>query len=182
MSEEQSIVGNASAKLSWDPSAGKQNKRPFLLLPFSPLNSRHRITWAADHAVGAAVLIALAHFWTAAFVADGLAPGDTLIGSDPRLLVGVQVTAGLLALYLAARTRRRPSRPCAWLLMAWALMEAVPWVPLALYGHAIFAGRFGGVYAVAVLYYAALGVRGAHALKRLGSYPKSPEGPLQLRA
>lgn len=181
MSEEPSITGHASEKLSWDPSAGRQNRKPSLLSPVTPLNSRFRITWAADHAVGAAVLIAFAQFWTAAFVADGRGPAETLIGSDPRLLVGVQVTAGLLALYLAARARRRPSRPCAWLLMAWALMEAVPWVPMALYGHAIF-GRLGGAYAVAVIYYAVLGVRGAHALKRLGSYPKSPEGPLQLRA
>jgi hypothetical protein len=165
---------------SWDVSGGKRGRRPLppLLLP---LTSRFRIISAAEHAAGAALAIAVAHFWTALFVADGRGPKQTLIGSDPRLLACVQITAGLLALYLAVRSRRRPSVPIAWFLMGWALFEAVPWIPRAIYGHAVF-GKLGGFYAVTVVYFAAQGVRGANALKRLESYPKPPDGPLQLGA
>jgi len=165
---------------SWDASGGKRGQRPLPAL-LLPLTSRFRIISAAEHAAGAAVAIALAHFWTALLVADGRGPMQTLIGSDARLLVGAQVVAGFLALYLAVRARRRPSRSIAWFLMAWAVLEAVPWIPRAIYGHAIF-GRIGGLYAVTVTYFAAQGVRGASALKRLKSYPEPPDGPLQLGA
>jgi hypothetical protein len=58
-------------------------------------------------------------------------------------------------------------------------VEAVPWIPLAIYGHAVF-GAFGGWYQVVLLYLAYVGARGALALKNLHLYPAPPEGPLRL--
>lgn len=154
-------------------------KRVGLFWPFAQLNTRYRILAAAQHSAGAAALIGIAHLYTAAFTWWDYGPGHAAVSSDARVLASLQGLAGLIAMWMAVRSRRQPTVPLAVGMMVWALLEAVPWVPMAIYHHGVFGG-IGGTYAVTLLYAAFTGLKGALALKDLPLYPPPPEGPLQL--
>jgi hypothetical protein len=152
-------------KPSWDPAAGRLTRPAFAPSVLGPLNTPYRRKLAATQSANAAWIIAFLNGLTIPFVLGGHgAARHTMIGADPTVLASAQLLAALIACYLALRAHRRPSPRLALLILAWSIIEAVPWIPLTVYGHAI-GGRMYAVVAMALVA-ALIGVRGAWALRR----------------
>jgi hypothetical protein len=118
--------------------------------------------------VVAAGAIAVSNALSAMLTFSGGRPVHTLANSDPKVLAGIQVSAALLAAYLAVRTGRKPSLGLASVILAWSIVEALPWVTLYVYGHGFGGHKFGAIMYMVVAS-ATLGVRGALAQRKLSA-------------
>ena len=172
-SNDPPIVGNASARPSWDPARGRANRMPSVPTPFEALDTPFRIRRALEQSAFAAGFIAVSNALSAVIDLFSRTSPHTLIGSDPRVLAGVQTCAALAAAYLAVRSRRRPGLGLAIIILIWSIIEAFPWVPYKLYGHG-FAGHGMGAVMWLVVAAAILGVRGALAQRKMSAAPLGP--------
>lgn len=154
---------------SWDPARGRANRMARLPTPFDTLDTPFRIRRAAEQSALAAGAIACSNALSAVFTAFGGVP-NALLGHDPPVLAGIQASAALLAAGLAIRSGRRPSLALAAVILVWSVVEAMPWIPYALYGHGFAGGRMGFLMWLVVAA-AVLGVRGALEQRRAAVRP-----------
>jgi hypothetical protein len=157
-----------SARPSWDPAGGRANRTRRVLAPFDALDTPFRIRRALEQSVFAAGFIAASNAFSAAAVLYDHTPPHTLIGSDPRTLAVAQSCAALAAAYLAVRSRRHPGLALAVAILVWSILEAIPFIPAAVYGHGVLNPRYAPLLWL-VVGAAVLGVRGALAQRKMAA-------------
>ena len=145
------FVDFASTKL-------KARKRPTL---FGALQTKYLATQAFEAGAVGFLAIAVTHLMTSSGLHVSEGGVSTLVSDDRRVLSALHfwIAVGCApAAYLYWTLR---SRAVAVALLVFAVIDAIPWLTLPLYGHAGFLAFSG-----AAVFCAVLGVRGASRLKR----------------
>lgn len=132
----------------WDER--RPRRAPFIeWLPFQTLNKPWKIKAALRAGAGAYVAIAVSHGFSAFAAWISYVRRDTLLfGYDKTAVITANLVVGTLALALYVITRRSPSRPLLYFVLAWSVIELFPPLTYGLYGHG--AGSFISFFGLAV--------------------------------
>lgn len=147
--------------MSWDSSKGRARNTGHLFDPFQKITSEWKARRLAKFGAIAAGTIAATNSIAAALWLTGQKSVDTLLGSDPVRLGLVSAAIALAALLACVVVHRRQPLWLSWTVLAWSVLESLPWITITIYGHGAPVPL-----PVLMLLTSVLGVRGALALHR----------------
>jgi hypothetical protein len=115
---------------------GRPTRLPFPFNPFQSVDNRYAAERALDNGIVAAAVLALVHAYSGLSIyVEEAPPVDTLVSSDWRVLVAVNMGLAAVAVALYAALARTRSTVVAMLLLLWSIFDLNPWLTLPLYGH-----------------------------------------------
>jgi hypothetical protein len=157
----------------YDLAKGRPSKIYDELNPFQPVDTPFRAGRAARVGAWAGGIICLAHLISVLFLLGGVPKYFILIGHNAAILITVQLLLALIAAGLARLMLARPTVRTASILLAWAILEALPFLTPHLYAHAALAYQ-GRALAILILAAAVTGLRGALALRKPAAQAEAP--------
>jgi hypothetical protein len=162
--------------MAWDAAKGRSTKAPtwfdnlyasvkperaIVGRSLAPLPSWYKAFDAAENSAWVAYSICAANLAGAWFLYHEPPEVVVLFGRSPEAVAIANLVAAVLAAWLGLVIRRSHPIWAAWVVMAWAVAEALPWVSRFIYGQ--YVPFFIGFI---MFWFAVLGLRGAYALRR----------------
>jgi len=164
--------------MTWDAARGRSTRPPevwetrtsivtntwIIAYAVKPLKTWYQAYDAAEFAAWTAYAICAANLAGAWLLYREPPEAFVLFGRTPEALAVANLTAAVLAGWLGLVVRRRRPVWVAWVVMAWAVIEVIPWASRFIYGQ--YVPLF---VSILMVWGAVLGVRGAYSLRRMNS-------------